>query len=202
MRFDLNRHRLNQHSSKDFPVNRYFNSSIVIAMITIGFVAGCGSNDGFKLARVSGVVKVDGKPLKGLRVSFEPIGGAERPYPGPESIGITDDEGHFSLATFNEGSRIGAVVGKCRVRIFTLPASQAEGAKDISDDRAADYDPVAEIKALKSQIRSAQQTKKPKAASASTSTLVIPLRYNDQTTLEFEVPEAGSDSANFDITSK
>jgi len=102
MRFDLNRHRLNQHSSKDFPVNRYFSSSIVIAMITIGFVAGCGSNDGFKLARVSGVVKVDGKPLKGLRVSFEPIGGAERPYPGPESIGITDDEGHFSLATFND----------------------------------------------------------------------------------------------------
>ena len=97
-------------------------------MITIGFVAGCGSNDGYKLARVSGVVKVDGKPLKGLRVSFEPIGGADRPYPGPESIGITDEEGQFSLATFNEGSRIGAVVGKYVLRVSVTARAATSGA--------------------------------------------------------------------------
>jgi hypothetical protein len=176
-------------------------SLIATAIFTMSLVSGCGSGDGYKLARISGVVKVDGKPVEGLRISFEPIGGTDRPYPGPESIGITDEEGHYTLATFSEGSKAGAVVGKCRVRIFTLPSSQVEGKKDISDDRAADYDPIAEIKALKSQIRSAQ-SKKTKSAAASTATLVIPLKYNDQTTLEYDVPEAGSDSANFEITSK
>jgi hypothetical protein len=177
-------------------------SILIIGLFCVGLVSGCGSGDGYRLARVAGVIKVDGKPMKGLRVSFEPIGGADRPYPGPESIGITDDEGRYTLATFNEGSKIGAVVGNCRVRIFTLPASQTAGDKDISNDRAADYDPIAEIKFLKGQIKSANAKKPKSATSASTENLVIPLKYNDQTTLTFEVPEAGSDSANFDITSK
>ncbi|MFM7127904.1 MAG: hypothetical protein ACKO0V_00930, partial [bacterium] len=159
-------------------------SLLAIGLVCLGLISGCGSGDGYKLARVSGIVKVDGKPMKGLRVSFEPIGGADRPYPGPESIGITDEEGRFKLATFNEGSRIGAVVGNCRVRIFTLPASQTAGDKDVSNDRAADYDPIAEIKFLKGQIKSAN-SKKAKSATVSSDTLVIPLRYNDQTTLTF-----------------
>lgn len=177
-------------------------SILAIGILCVGLISGCGSGDGYRLARVSGVVKVDGKPVKGLRVSFEPIGGADRPYPGPESIGITDEEGRFKLATFNEGSKIGAVVGNCRVRIFTLPASQTAGDKDISNDRANDYDPIAEIKFLKGQIKSANAKKTKAAASVSSDSLMIPLRYNDQTTLTFDVPEGGTDAANFDITSK
>lgn len=161
-------------------------------------LAGCGSSEGYKLAPVSGKVQVDGKPVEGLRISFEPIGGADRPYPGPDSIGITDKDGRFTLATFNESQKRGAVVGKTRVRIWSLPASQTAGTsgKDVSDDRAADYDPVAEIKAIKSQIR---KTTKAKVVQQS---IVIPLRFNDETTLTFDVPDKGSDSANFEIQSK
>ena len=176
---------------------------MTLARETIAFLAcilmiGCGSSEGYKLASVSGKVQVDGKPVEGLRISFEPIGGADRPYPGPDSIGITDKDGRFTLATFNESQKKGAVVGKARVRIWSLPASQTAGAngKDISDDRAADYDPVAEIKAIKSQIR---KTAKAKAVQQS---IVIPLRFNDETTLTFDVPEKGSDTANFEIQSK
>ena len=156
-------------------------------------ISGCGSSENYKLAPVSGRVQVDGKPTEGLRVSFEPIGGADKPYPGPESIGITDKDGRFTVSTFAERQRSGAVVGKCRVRIWSLPADQK--GQDVSDDRGENYDPVAEIKALKSQLRKSTKSK-------AVASLVIPLKFNDETTLSFDVPEKGSDSANFDITSK
>jgi len=148
-----------------------------IVFFTCVLLLGCGSSEGYKLASVSGKVQVDGKPVEGLRISFEPIGGSDRPYPGPDSIGITDKDGRFTLATFNESQKKGAVVGKARVRIWSLPASQTAGAngKDISDDAKA---------------KVVQQS------------IVIPLRFNDETTLTFDVPEKGSDAANFEIQSK
>jgi hypothetical protein len=166
---------------------------IVIRAVFCFCISGCGSSENFKLAPVSGRIQVDGKPTEGLRISFEPMGGADKPYPGPESIGISDKDGQFSVSTFSERQRSGAVVGKCRVRIWSLPADQK--GKDVSDDRGENYDPVAEIKALKSQLRKSTKSKV-------APTLVIPLKYNDETTLSFDVPEKGSDSANFDITSK
>lgn len=154
-------------------------------------VMGCGNQE-YVLAPVSGVVKVDGKPVAGLRVAFEPIATEKNSAPGPESIGITNAEGEFELKTFDERPRSGAVVGKCRVRIWSMPSGQADA---VFDDRAENYDPVAEIKAIREQIRNSK--KKAVAASGP-----IPLRYNDQTTLSFDVPESGSDAANFDIQSK
>jgi len=155
-------------------------------------VMGCGSTE-YVLAPVSGVVKVDGKPVAGLRVAFEPIATEKNAAPGPESIGITNAEGEFVLKTFDERPRTGAVVGKCRVRIWSLPASQNDA---VFDDRAENYDPIAEVKALREQIRNANR--KGKVAKPSGP---IPLRYNDQTTLSFEVKEAGTDAANFEIQS-
>lgn len=153
-------------------------------------LAGCGSDE-YRLAPVSGRVTVDDKPILGLRISFEPIGGSERPIPGPESIAITDTDGKYVLYT-TEADRRGAVVGPCRVRIWSLPSSEPD--RLVSDDRDPGYDPNAEIRAIKNQMRGQSAAKRP--------TGLIPLRYNDKTELSFDVPPEGTDAANFAISWK
>lgn len=161
----------------------------LFAFLMLILFVGCGS-DGYELAPVSGRVLVDGEPVKGLRIAFEPIGGSGRPAPGPEAIAITDDDGNFKLATMSESPRRGAVIGPCRVRIWTLPSSQPDA---VFDDRDPNYDPVAEIKAIKAGLRK-KKSERPKSA--------LPLKYNDKTDLTFEVTKDGTDKANFDISWK
>lgn len=166
----------------------------LVYLAGLGWLTGCGS-EGFTLAPTSGRVTVDGKPVAGLRVAFEPVASGDRPIPGPEAIGVTDEEGRFSLSTMSESPRRGAVVGKCRVRIWTLPSNQKD---DLFDDQSPDYDPVQEIKVLKDQIRSRGRAK----AKVNRPTQPLPLRYNDNTELSFEVPPAGTDKADFELTWK
>jgi hypothetical protein len=55
---------------------------------------GCG---GSTVAPVSGRVILDGKPLAGIHVSFQPTGGGKEQNPGGGSYAITDDSGGFTL---------------------------------------------------------------------------------------------------------
>lgn len=80
-------------------------------------VCGCSGSE-YPLAKVSGVVTLDGQPLEGAKLVFSPKGSSENPFPGPKSTGKTDAEGRFQLTT-TEGDR-GAVIGDHRVRITTL----------------------------------------------------------------------------------
>lgn len=170
--------------------------SILITMFLMSMVvSGCGT-DGFVLAPVSGRVTIDGQPVAGVRISFEPIADEKRKYPGPESIAITGEDGSYKLYTTDEERR-GAVVGKCRVKIWTIPGDQMNQNTVITDDQDPNYDSVAEIKALKAQIRA---SKKKNAAPVSLG--IIPFRFNDRTELSFEVPSEGSDKADFAISWK
>jgi len=164
-------------------------SLAIVCLITLG---GCGT-EGFVMAPVSGRVTVDGEPVMGLRISFEPVGGESRPVPGPESIAITDSDGRYSLATTDKGWR-GAVVGACRVRIWTIPAAQEAA---LFDDRDPNYDPIAEIKAIKAQMRASTKKKAPKRPTG-----LLPQRFNDKTELSFNVPSEGTDKADFQISWK
>ncbi len=64
-------------------------------------------------AEVSGTVRLNGKPIDQLTVEFvpDPAKGAT----GPNSIGTTDAQGRFTLATYTNTP--GAVVGQHRVVI-------------------------------------------------------------------------------------
>ena len=166
--------------------------ALILSPMAIG---GCGS-EGFVLAPVSGRVTIDGQPVAGVRIAFEPIADEKRKIPGPEAIAITEEDGSYKLYT-TDAERRGAVVGKCRVRIWTIPGDQMGQNTVITDDQDPNYDPVAEIKALKAQMRAA---KKKKATPASLG--IIPFRYNDKTELTFEVPPEGSDKADFAISWK
>lgn len=80
--------------------------SVVLALACLG----CGQQDGPSLAEVSGVVTLDGQPVEGAGLQFimEGPGGAV-------AYGRTDESGRYEMH-FGQ-NRIGAVIGKNRVRI-------------------------------------------------------------------------------------
>jgi hypothetical protein len=83
---------------------RFAGLSLVLGLIVLG---GCG-RAGPQLSEVEGTVKMRGKLLDKIHVEFWPEGD------GPRSIGMTDDQGRFTLTT-DDGKRKGALVGAHRV---------------------------------------------------------------------------------------
>ena len=88
----------------------------------IGFagllVSGCGSGDSYQIVPVSGRVTLDGQPVSGARVLFEPVGEGDELDLGPGSFGKTDAEGRYTLDTVDR--RPGALVGEHQVMISTF----------------------------------------------------------------------------------
>jgi hypothetical protein len=78
--------------------------------LALGFtIVGCGGGDP-SLVRVSGIVTIDGQPLKDATVEFVP-------ETGWGSLGKTDDTGRYEL--LYRARKEGAVVGQHQVRIST-----------------------------------------------------------------------------------
>ncbi|HPP52066.1 MAG TPA: carboxypeptidase-like regulatory domain-containing protein, partial [Thermoguttaceae bacterium] len=63
---------------------------------------------GYKIAPVSGKITLDGRPMEGVHVSFQPQGG------GPSSVGLTDKEGRYQLRRIDT-QQPGAIVGTHQV---------------------------------------------------------------------------------------
>jgi hypothetical protein len=78
---------------------------LVIALVVLS--VGCDSRP--KRVKVSGQVLIDGEPLNVGTVQFVPEG--SRP-----AVGQLDDQGRFTLTTFDEGD--GCVLGKHRVAVI------------------------------------------------------------------------------------
>ena len=78
-------------------------------------VAG-GCNDNPDVAPVSGVVMMDGKPLAGGRIMFEPIADGEDKLVGKSAFGQIAEDGTFTLSTY--GDQDGAVVGSHHPVVF------------------------------------------------------------------------------------
>ena len=73
-----------------------------------GALAATGCGGGLSFAVVEGTVKVNGQPVDKIQVEFWPAGD------GPRSIGVTDANGRYTLAS-DDGSKPGAVVGRHKV---------------------------------------------------------------------------------------
>lgn len=134
-----------------------------LSMVLIG----CGSE---AIVPVSGKVTVDGKPHKGLIVSFQPLGSKKNINPGRGSSGITDENGKFTL--IYDGTSPGALVGKHRVRIFTQMGAEPPPADDKSE---SDSKTVLSLKTRET----------------------IPLEWHEKSEKEFDVPSGGTREANF-----
>jgi hypothetical protein len=87
-------------------------------------VGGCGGGDSYSVAPVSGQVTLDGQPLSGVMVSFQPVA-TGKDAPGPGSSGTTGADGRYTLQLAAAKSKPGAVVGKHTVRLMMASSSPA-----------------------------------------------------------------------------
>jgi hypothetical protein len=90
------------------------NLRIVLLLLVLSGPTGCGGS-GVKLAGVSGVVTLDGRPVPGATIVFQPHTGKQSGG-GPESSGRCDSEGRFTLKTIH--GETGAVVAVHKVMIY------------------------------------------------------------------------------------
>src|SRR6516165_11429599 len=87
-------------------------------LVLVAALSGCWSAKPYETAAVSGRVTLNGKPLAGARVTFQPQHDPRQgPLSGPESHGMTDSEGNYTLTTVFQDK--GAAVGRHRVMIST-----------------------------------------------------------------------------------
>lgn len=118
-------------------MNRY----VVTALFLI-VLAGCGSK--YKIAPVSGKVTLDGEPLVGALVSFEPLAQGSGMEAGYGSYGECDENGIFQLKSLHDEK--GAIVGPHRVLITTMKGTEGPNgemimtSKERVPDKYMDYD--------------------------------------------------------------
>jgi hypothetical protein len=92
----------------------YFSLVVVAVLVT---AAGC-SDGRFEIAPVSGVISINGEPIKDAHINFEPRASGEDGLAGVGSYGDTDSEGRYELKTLD--NETGAVVASHRVTIRTF----------------------------------------------------------------------------------
>ena len=110
----------------------------VAPMIAIG----CGPSGAphEKSVNVSGIASYQGKPLPGYTVTFVPSDG-RRP-----AVGVTDDQGLFTLGTNEPGD--GAPPGSCKVGVtWAGPPGSEPGGEVIVDDPNKSPKPPVELPA-------------------------------------------------------
>jgi len=88
-------------------------------------VLACGCNS--DIVPVSGNVTLNGQPLAGAIVTFQPVRDpSAEPPTATGSVGVTDDSGHYELRLVDP-QRTGALVGDHAVTISTATAAAVEG---------------------------------------------------------------------------
>jgi|SRR3954468_14864926 hypothetical protein len=100
-----------------------------------------GCAGGGKMAPVSGVVTLNGKPVADVDVTFQPTVADGNNNPGPMAAGTTDSNGHYTLSVLGEKVH-GATVGKNQVRF-----SPHVNVTDTSDEGLKKAKPTASIPA-------------------------------------------------------
>jgi hypothetical protein len=141
--------------------------NIPVAVVAAVMICGAGCQPTSRVAPVSGRVTLDGKPLAGVHVSFEPIAPEGKLDAGGGSYAIADADGKYKLLMV-DGGRTGAVVGKHRVQ-FTARSQ-------VPDDVDLPVRPPPSV--------------------------MVPDKFNRNSTLTFDVPADGTSAANFELESK
>lgn len=99
-----------------------FGFALLVTIATLGCGGGASDLDRVPTHPVTGVVTLNGTPVEGAQVTFNP-----EARDGRGAFGLTDAEGRYELATFEAGD--GAVAGKYIVTMAkydTPPAPEGE----------------------------------------------------------------------------
>jgi len=97
----------------------------LLIFLSVPAVVGCSAepvSQRPKVVPARGMIRFNGKPLEGARVTFAHI------TAGVSSYGVTDAEGKFTLTTFQPGD--GAAPGKYNVGVIKAQEPERHGAKD------------------------------------------------------------------------
>ena len=173
----------------------------LFSLAALGFVAGCSSNSNPPTIPVTGIVTLDGKPVSGAMVKFEPSEGSQ------VASGTSDANGKYVLGTFAGGD--GAMKGKYGVSVTKIqteagtssyelsaqtpaPEVKSDGKDQKLDDMYAAYG-----NAYKGTPKDAGKGKQPAAKND------LPKKYEQANTsgLSFEVTEK-CPSINLELKSK
>jgi hypothetical protein len=148
-------------------------------------LVGCGGSDG--LVPVSGKVTVDGQPLAGVRVVFNPLATSDNLSPGTWSSGLTNAEGEFTLV--NKNRKEGAVIGSHAVQ-FEYDDVDADAMEDLKDDLelAKEEGSKADAAALLEEKKNIERLQKTRP------------RFSENFEMKFTVPDAGTKDANFEVS--
>ena len=95
-------------------------------------VLGLGCARGPEYAPVSGRVTLDGQPLSGAAVVFQPVAGAGDDAGGFGSTAKTDADGRYALRVAGPTDLAGGLVGKHRVSVTTRTAESPPGSDEIA----------------------------------------------------------------------
>ena len=142
-------------------------------ILTVGLLAGCSSAPaGPPLVPTSGTITLDGKPLAAADLIFVPQGDTK----GQSGVARTDAEGKYELMTADRKHK-GVAVGSYRVVINKLV--KPDGSDYVPDPNAGPFD-AGGFKEL------------------------LPAAYSDmgETTLDANVPDGGSKTLDFKLSSK
>ena len=113
-----------------------------LALLAACLLAGCSSKpaDVPELGQVTGTITLDGQPLEGAAITFEPDAGTL-------SVGTTDETGHYELAFSKDYP--GAILGTHTVRLSKMgePGSPNDTENQIPAKFNANSTLTAEVKA-------------------------------------------------------
>ena len=159
-----------------FPMTWFVNATL--ATLLIG-MTGCGEPSIGSLP-VTGTIKVDGKPIEGATVVFNPDGS------GRSASGLTDAQGKYKLTTVVSGD--GALPGKYKIGVSKHENENMDLPKVESGDSKA-------LEALYSKLDTSKATK--------SQNLIAP-KYEtaDSSGLVAEVKTPGPNNFDFDVKSK
>jgi hypothetical protein len=96
-----------------FPLIHRRSAAFLMAIGAFAFAGGCG-DWWLRITKVSGTIRVDGKPAKGVQVVFQPLDASR-----PRALAQTNKDGVFTLGRQGPGNRQGAASGKYKVQLLT-----------------------------------------------------------------------------------
>ena len=158
------------------------------ALMSLGLLilAGCGGGDRPRLAKLSGLVTLEGVPVSGATISLVPVDG------GRVGSAVTDDAGRYTISTYPGDDNDGAIVGKHKVGILKIGG---EGAFMLTQEETTDVND--QLAPASGEIDGmTEAAKEPKIE------YLVPKRYvnpNDSG-LTVEVPAEGREDANFELS--
>jgi len=107
----------------------------LFACSSLFLIVGCGGSE-YPLAPVSGRLTMDGQPLHGININFQPVAKDPKnnPLSGPGSYARTDADGRYALKTVIPVDLEGAVVGKHVVRMIVPKGGDFEKDDDLPSE--------------------------------------------------------------------